>query len=335
MIISTPAYQTAIDRINTILESDKISNNLRKQLRNEVIGLVAEKQVAYHLTTYFRDSDEIFVYNNFAFQDDQFKRQIDHLVFSRRAFYLIESKSIAGTIWVNGEGEFHRQYGRNKKSIKSPIEQVKTQETAFINLLKANKEKLLGKVLCMQKSFNSWTPKHFVAISEKGTIKRSGKEKFKELMKFDQIASTIAEHHKKTDIGLLKSIDDESRESFNLLNKKEIERIINFLEASDISQEPLEKIEELISHSKPHSTIYPSEKFSCEKCGSSNLQIVFGKNYYFKCNDCNGNTPIKLICKKCSGPMRTRKQKNKFYKVCKKCGIDELYFVNKIETLEN
>lgn len=246
MIIKTPDYQQAIDAINQLLDSGRIQGELKKQLLKEVAGLVAEKQIAFRLGTFFRDSDEIFVYNNFAIPNEDSKTQIDHLVFSRRAIYLIESKSVAGTIHVNENGEFHRQYGKYKESIDSPIEQVKTQKEALVNFLKAHKEKFMGKFLFMQKGVTSWTPKYYVAISEKGTIKRPKHDQFKELMKFDQIASAILEHHKKTDVGFLKSLDDESYETFNLLSKSDIDRVTSFFKESDVSDEPIDKIKSLL-----------------------------------------------------------------------------------------
>lgn len=345
MDIKIPDYKKAIDAINRLLVSGRVQGNLEQQLRHEAAGLVAEQQMAYQLTSYFQNSDELYVYNNLAIQNGEIIAQIDHLVFSRRAIYFIESKSVAGTIHVNNAGEFQRQYGRKSTSIKSPIEQVKRQKVVLIDFLKAHKDKFMGKFLFMQKGVNSWTPHYYVAISEKGKIMGPGRDQFIELMKFDQVASEIVEHHKKTDIGFLKSLDDKSGETLNLLNKEEISRVIEFIEESDVSQSPLEKIKELINKPEYRKDILPSPKqasqsstskiksgaldgFVCRKCGSHNLKIAFGRSYYFKCNDCDGNTSIKLTCEKCSGPMRTRKQKEKFYKICKQCGIDELYYIN-------
>ncbi len=62
--------------------------------------------------------------------------------------------------------------------------------------------------------------------------------------------------------------------------------------------------------------------FSCGKCGSYDLRIAFGRSYYLECNDYGGNPPIKLTCKKYSGQMRTRKQKDTYYSLCNKCDID-------------
>lgn len=349
MILKTPDYQKAIDAINQLLESGRIRGGLQRQLKYEVAGIVAEKQVAYQLMCYFQNSDDIYVYNNLAIENGEAAAQIDHLVFSRRAVYFIESKSVAGTIHVNENGEFQRRYGRESVPMDSPIEQVKRQKTVLIDYLKAHRTEFLGKILFLQKGIGSWTPKYYVVISEKGTIKGPGRDRFKELMKYDQVASAISEHHKQTNVGFLKSLDDESHEAYNLLNKDEINRVCDFLKKSDTSKEPVDKINALLTNPKYKKDILPEtttidsppdekkqeglpvEVFSCAKCNSHKLQILFGKSYYFKCTDCGGNTPIKLTCEKCSGPMRIRKQKDNFYKVCKPCGTDQRYFINRKE----
>lgn len=346
MIIKIPDYQTAIDAINRLLESGQVQGEIKQQLKFEAAGLVAEQQMAYQLTSYFQNSEDLYVYNNLAIQNGAVTTQIDHFVFSRRTLYLIESKSVSGAINVNQAGEFQRLYGTKVVSINSPIEQVKRQREVFLDFLRVHRQEFLGKVLFMQKGLSSWTPKYFVAISEKGMIKGPGRSQIPELMKYDHIASAISEHHNKTDVGLLKSLDDKSAETFNLFNRKELERLCCFLKESDISQSPIDKIKKLIGQPRYHKDVLPesthaakspsseikalsSDGFACGKCGSHNLQIAFGKSYYFKCGDCGGNTPIKLTCDNCEGLMRTRKQKNEFFKVCNKCGIDQPYFVNR------
>ena len=69
--------------------------------------------------------------------------------------------------------------------------------------------------------------------------------------------------------------------------------------------------------------------FNCNKCKSQNLKVTYGRNYYFKCLDCGNNIPIKHTCKTSECKPRTKKRKNQFFKVCEKCGIDELFYENK------
>jgi hypothetical protein len=77
------------------------------------------------------------------------------------------------------------------------------------------------------------------------------------------------------------------------------------------------------------STKQQENKFTCKKCFSDKVKIVWGKyGYYFKCNDCQGNTPIKLKCKDDSCVVKLKKEKNNFYQICETCNTKTLYYVN-------
>ena len=106
MILKIPDYQTAIDAVNRLLESGRVQCELKQQLKFEVAGLAAEQQMAYRLTSYFQNTEDLYVYNNLAIHNGEATTQIDHLVFSGRTLYLIESKSVSGIINVNQSGEF-------------------------------------------------------------------------------------------------------------------------------------------------------------------------------------------------------------------------------------
>lgn len=68
----------------------------------------------------------------------------------------------------------------------------------------------------------------------------------------------------------------------------------------------------------------------CRECKGANLSIQYGKfGYYFKCSDCDANTPIKIGCGKGGHKERIRKDALKFYRECADCGSSILYFTNK------
>lgn len=70
-----------------------------------------------------------------------------------------------------------------------------------------------------------------------------------------------------------------------------------------------------------------SEKV-CKVCGSSALEIKYGKyGYYFKCLSCDGNTPVDSTCPACNQKAKLRKAKKQFFWNCS-CGIDAIYFEN-------
>ncbi|MEA5452199.1 NERD domain-containing protein [Leptolyngbya sp. CCNP1308] len=67
---------------------------------------------------------------------------------------------------------------------------------------------------------------------------------------------------------------------------------------------------------------------TCRACGSSQLAIVYGKyGYYFKCADCNGNTPIKVTCAN-GEKAKISKQGREFYVLCADAPESQLFYVN-------
>ena len=71
----------------------------------------------------------------------------------------------------------------------------------------------------------------------------------------------------------------------------------------------------------------PTSQNTCSHCQSKNLSIKYGFSYYFKCNDCNRNTPIRIICS-CGDLERTRKSALRFFTECEKCGTSRLLHTN-------
>ena len=346
MIIKDSNYQKAIDAINKLLDSGriKVKSELWYQLKRECAGFYAEKQMSYELTRYFQDSQELQVYNNLHISYGAVKAQIDHLVCTRRAYYIIESKSISGVISVNHHGEFTR----NSKQIKSPISQVKSQGAVLKDLFNDNLDKILGKFIGIQKKITVWTQYEYVAISEKAKISGTGRKQFADvLVKYDQVAEKILQKHKEKKPSFIKDMTRKNvtkfidTEEIDVFSKKEFQNLILFLRDVDISKEPIDKVKDILNTPKYKADILPKVhvadkcgevkkpvSFSCNKCGSDNIHVLYGRSYYFKCYDCDGNTPIKLTCDSCGKTAKTRKQKNEFYKKCMSCDTEVLYFMN-------
>ncbi len=69
--------------------------------------------------------------------------------------------------------------------------------------------------------------------------------------------------------------------------------------------------------------------FACRKCNSPKMEVMYGKfGYYFKCGECDGNTPIKIACGTIGHNERIRKDGKKFFRECSDCGSSSVYFVN-------
>ena len=69
--------------------------------------------------------------------------------------------------------------------------------------------------------------------------------------------------------------------------------------------------------------------YTCRNCGSHALFIQYGKyGYYFKCQTCGGNTPIKISCGIDGHHERIRKEKHRFFRECEQCKSSALFFEN-------
>jgi hypothetical protein len=67
---------------------------------------------------------------------------------------------------------------------------------------------------------------------------------------------------------------------------------------------------------------------TCRTCGSNQLAIVSGKyGYYFKCADCNGNTPINVTCAN-GEKAKISKRGQEFYVLCADTPEPQLFYVN-------
>lgn len=346
MIINEPNYQKAIDVITKVVKLGKLSTKDVKDLNCLKAGWRAEGQVAYQLKSFFGSDEELCVFNNFSFVHNDQNCQIDHLVFSRRAIYLIESKSVLDVITVNEYDEWFR--GKSSKPMKSPVYQLARQQEMLMYYLVERRKVFLGKILGLQKGLAMLDRKCFVAISEKGKISGKGREKYKDIViMVDAIASQIKAFHKLHDGSKLKAFFKEDHAKMNAFSKEEYELFKTFMLKHSTAKTPMVQVEDFlakrnlkISKSSPITakqsktvamptkktikTYYPQP--TCKYCQSNKVTIEYGRNYYLKCQACEGNTPIKLACNTCESTMRIRKQKINHYLACETCETEVLYF---------
>ena len=98
---------------------------------------------------------------------------------------------------------------------------------------------------------------------------------------------------------------------------------------------PLKSIDTLINNPveivNKKIEVNPKElSYCCKKCNSFNIKILYGKfGYYFKCNDCDGNTNLKIECGNNGHNERLRKEGNKFFRECTECKTSSLFYENK------
>jgi hypothetical protein len=294
----------------------------------EQAGLKAELQMAHYLKRAFEKDEKIFVLNDLRIEHNGEIAQIDHLILTKFGFIIIESKSVTGKIEVNKFYEWKRIYQDNERGMPSPIEQGKRQMALLLDYLQDHSDSLLRKNLATkllgETKFNQFHNEVLVAISDQGIIERH--IDLPNVLKADAIPSKIKEINddlkKKSLIPLGKIIYE--------FHEDTVQKIALFLKRSHKAKEysspqtAQEVHEPKVQYGQQHSS-----HFKCSKCGKTNLYITYGKyGYYFKCKDCHGNTRIPLTHKDDNCSVRIKKDKDKFYLVCKTCNTEELFFTN-------
>ena len=300
-------------------------------------GRVAEEQMVFYLRRSFSSDRHIHVFNGIRLEKDDDAAQIDHLILHKYGIIIIESKSVTTQIKVNEHGEWMRQFNGSLKGMPSPILQAKRQAEFLTNYLEAHAEVLLSKFLGIQSHFIRMPIDILVAISDSGIINRSNKLTLDEVCKADQASSKI------------KGIFEKRRQlnsvfNFNLnnagyeLREDELSKISDFLlkhhkpimlnasaPSSPSNQPPISKPKPVLKTSPPKLAQQPA----CRHCQSNRLAVVYGKyGYYFKCLQCQGNTPINTICNDCGGKQKIRKSNTQFYTECESCQTSELFYTN-------
>lgn len=190
-------------------------------------GEVAEKQMAFYLQRAFGKLKDLYILNDLRIMHDGDVAQIDHLIVSRFGLFIVESKSVHGTISINKQKEWSRTYNNKPEGMQSPVLQAEAQGKVLRALLRANSELLLSKVLgLLQKGFKFCPINVYAAISDSGIIER--KATIPELFKADQVTDAIEEKLKilKKSSSLLSLTSDDVAW---LINAEEAKNVAEFL----------------------------------------------------------------------------------------------------------
>ena len=297
-------------------------------------GRNAEEQMAFYLRRAFEGDKQVRVMNSVRLESKGDAAQIDHLIFHRYGFILVESKSVTGKVAVNDHGEWVRVYGPKQTGMPSPILQAERQAAFLKRYLERHTESLLEKRLGLQTTFTAMAVDCLVAISDQGIIQRPKQLELPEVFKADQVAAQAGElikgYHRANGLFSL-SLNNTGR----AFSDAEMARITAFLRAhhrplgavEEVLAEPSAVIPEVAQESNVI-TLEPTP-YKCRHCQSEQLTIIYGKyGYYFNCASCEGNTPIKETCPGCRQKARVRKERERFFAECKDCERSTLFFQN-------
>lgn len=292
-------------------------------------GRAAEEQMAFYFKRFFGSDPEFSVLNGIRLEADGDAAQVDHLVIHSHGLVFVESKSVHGKIQIKEDGQWIRWFGANQsRGMASPITQARLQEKFF--------RSVLGKAAKNEALFAQLPIDIFVAISDAGVILWPPSGPIDEVCKADQVPDKIIERQRARALS-----------GGMVLSPMNREKIAAYLVASNrpLSKAPSAVIEEIVLPEpapQPNAGTHDSSMGAvadesvtalvvptCRSCNSQDLAIQYGKfGYYFKCNGCGGNTPIKIDCAVAGHKERIRKDGRRFYRECADCNTSSLYFEN-------
>ena len=285
-------------------------------------GQKQEQDVAFFLRRAFKDHKQVFVINDFKFTHNDETAQIDHLIVYPYGFILIESKSIKGEVKVNDLGEWTRSLNNKWSGMASPIKQVELQQKLLREMLHANRESILGKLLGIkQQSFGMRCWGNVCAVSSSAIIHRDSmpNDVSKQLVKTEFLVDKL-DGVMKLKNKVVSALTFDTRPDFS---DEELKSITSFLIAqlgNGKTVEEIKKSEPWIAPVKVKTNV--DSILQCKSCGEkSDYSAQHGRyGYFIKCNNCNTNTAMKMPCVNCSSKnTKVSKKKDTYSFNCSDC----------------
>ncbi len=292
-------------------------------------GLKQEHDVAFYLRRAFKDHTQVHVINDIKFSFNDETAQIDHLIIYTYGFVLIESKSIKGEVKVNDLGEWTRSLNGKWSGMPSPIKQVELQQKLLREMLFANREKILGKLLGIkQQSFGGRCWDNVCAVSSNAIIDRESMPRnvSKQLVKTEFLVDKLQQVMKLrySVVNMLNPLD--TRPEFNGAELKSITTfLMTQLSVSPPPKKSTKKTIKKIVIKKPETNVQQTTNqatLQCKSCAEpSDYTAQHGRyGYFIKCNKCETNTAMKTPCLNChSKNTKVKKRKETYTLGCSDC----------------
>ncbi|MFI4915348.1 MAG: NERD domain-containing protein [Phycisphaerales bacterium JB060] len=227
-------------------------------------GVQAERQMAHYLHRASAASADLYVINDLRLVDPEQPEpdprtggsspgvaQIDHLVLHRYGAFIVESKSVTGTVTVRDDGGGD-EWTRGGRGFASPLRQAERQGEFLRAFLERHREQLVGtfgiglKTLAKvvrgsdQRGFWAMPIQPIVAVSDQGKIERINgwtepKRSFASfVLKADNVAGKIKDEytkHRKAVVGQFTKPGVYGEYGFWAMKPEELGAVADFLVA--------------------------------------------------------------------------------------------------------
>lgn len=291
------------------------------ELRMRKAGLKGESESAYLIDFTYGHSPNWAVIHDLRLEHRGRVAQIDHVLVNRwMDVYVLETKHFHTGLKITEEGEFLRwnDYRRTFEGMPSPLEQNE-RHIAVLRDVMAETDLPVRLGIRLEPSFHS-----YVLVSPKARVDRPRKFDSSRVVKADQLKSRIWKEldDENPFLGLLKAAKIVSRET--------VEFVARQLAALHRPLPPPTDPAASVEATPQATAITPLPDTggpACRQCGGNSGAILYGNSYYFKCDACGTNTPMRPTCLPGHRP-RLRKQGLEFFRECAECGTRTLYHRN-------
>ena len=307
---------------NNVNQKKLIQENLTK-IEN---GYISEKENAYYLDFHLGNSKNHILLHNLRFEYNNRVAQVDHILINRMGVTLLESKSFKGLLEIKDDGSLSVDYKKYIQTFPNPVEQNYRHQLVVAELIN-DSFNLPANI----KAFGGLKFYTKVLINPKTSLKnkklpngyeRADKYTTARLNEIDNMNPITVIKTASTMLTI-----DKAKELAKFLMKNHKPLTYDYSKKYPIKSTASSYIKEKpITYNKSQNNLIT---YTCTKCKSKNLEVAYGRNYYFKCLDCENNIPIKHTCNTPNCKPKTRKSKLQFFKVCEACSIDELFWENK------
>lgn len=317
-------------------------NKITQELRNLRAGIKAEQEAAYLIDFDLSKSQNTLVIHDLRLEIGGRVAQIDHLLINRTLnIFVLETKHFHAGLKITEDGEFMswNDFKKCYEGMPSPFAQnerhIAVLNDALARIDMPSKVGLRLSPVCHS----------YVLVSSKARIDRPKKFDTSRIIKSDMLTATLDKFFDKAGVlevvgSLARCLSTETLEkvgqtllrmhrpaSFDYAAKFGIQQVQQLSPSVTVAPPVVAKPE--LAPQVVASSGKPADQHTCRECKSTKLSVQYGKyGYYFKCGDCDSNTPIKISCGKNGHKERIRKNGLKFYRECSDCGSSDLFFVN-------
>ncbi len=330
-----------LERLLGMAPSD-LKPRIEQELRRVRAGIKGEQEAAYLIDFDLRDSKNTCVIHDLRLEIKGRVAQIDHLLIHRSMkVYVIETKHFHAGIKVTETGEFMQwnSYKKTYEGIPSPFAQnerhIAVLKDVFSTLIELPSR--LG--VKLEPEFHS-----IVAVASSARIERPNNFDTSNLVKADQLIQRLDDNLKSASLfsAVAKLVSEDTLLGiaqqllffhrpirFDYAAKFGLESPLNNNGASKTGPVTDPSQTDTTSTKEKNEDSSDELLLSCRKCNSTNISIQYGKyGYYFKCAECEGNTPINIGCGHEGHKERLRKDGARFFRECAECRTSRLYFEN-------